>query len=182
MDWSRTLRIDAPATDALSEHVTKELARDGMRIAFGDSSELARTYVLVEGPQSVDPAEPERSQIAGRWYPEAIIALAIEPEPSDALPPLAQALGGPGAPAGVIGCETAGASLVVELRPSVTAPRLVLDIVDVELRRFSGRRRVRLLGPVPNWVLAGIAAAGLQAPEIGEDRILESLLERARVE
>jgi hypothetical protein len=182
VEWSRTLRIDAPATDALREHIAKELVRDGMRVEFSDPNDLARTYVLVEGPQSVDPAELESPAIEGRWYSEAIIALAIEPEPSDALPPLAKALGGAGAPAGVIGCETSGASLIVEVLPSVTQPRLVLDIADVELRRFSGRRRVRLLGPVPRATLASIAAAGLQAPEIGEDRILESLLERAHVE
>lgn len=117
-----------------------------------------------------------------RWFGEAIIALAIEPAPADALPQLARALGGPGAPAGIAACETVDGALVVELRPAVTHPNLLIRIVDVELKRFSGSRRTYLLSPVPAGVMAAIAADGLQAPEIGPDRILEMLLEKAHVE
>lgn len=117
-----------------------------------------------------------------RWFGEAIIALAIEPAPADALPQIARALGGCGAPAGIAACEPVDGALVVEFRPRLTHPDLVTRIVDVELKRFSGSRCTHLLSPVPMDVMAAVAAGGLQAPEIGPDRILELLLEKAHVE
>lgn len=118
----------------------------------------------------------------GRWYDEAIIALAIEPAPPDALRPLAQALGGPGAPAGVISADAVDGRLIVEFRPLVTQSSLLMRIADVELRRFNGSRRSACLTPLPVGIVARIAAEGLQAPEIAPDRILESLLGIAHVE
>lgn len=182
MDWARTLRIDEAPADALQQEVAAALRHDGLRIAFGAPSGIDRTYVLLQGPQSIDPAELEASLPAAKWYPEAIMALAIEPAPPDALPALAQALGGPGAPAGITACEQAGECVLIELVPSVTPASFVLAVADAELRRFSGYRRVRLLSPLTVDALAKIAADGLQAAEIRPDRILEALLERANVE
>ncbi len=182
MDWARTLRVDEPTSDSLKEQIAASVLREGVRIEFGAPSAIGRTYALLQGPASVDPAELEVCVPSARWYPDAIIALAIEPAPPDALPVLAQALGGLGAPAGVCGCAAIENELVVEVSPSVTPARLVLTVVDVELRRFSGFRRTRLLTPLTGGALAGIAAAGLQAPEIQPDRILELLLERVDVE
>lgn len=182
MEWARTLRIDAPSDEALQRRVAAALARDGVRIEFGPEHSLPRMYALVEGPAGVDPVELEGRIAEGRWYGEAIIALAIEPAPADALPALARALGGPGSPAGVCGCDIVGSHVILELQPSVTQPDLVLRIVDVELRRTSGHRRIALLSALPVDIMARIAATGLQAPEIATNRILESLLEAANVE
>jgi hypothetical protein len=181
VEWARTLRIDAPPGEALQRRIAAALARDGIRIDFGPPHSLPRTYALIEGPAGADPVEVERFA-DGRWYGEAIIALAIEPTPADALPALLRALNGPGRPAGVCDCQIAGTQLLVEMQPSLTQPGLVLRIVDVELRRMNGSRRVKLLSPLPAELVARIAAAGLQAPEIAPNRILESLLESAHVE
>jgi hypothetical protein len=43
-------------------------------------------------------------------------------------------------------------------------------------------RRTELLAPLPEDVVAAIAAQGLQAPEVASDRILETLLGVERVE
>ncbi len=182
MEWARTLRIDAPANDAVQSRVRAAFARDGVRVSFGPKNSLARTYALVEGPEGSDPSELEQRVPDGRWYEEAIIALAIEPTPADALQHVQNALGGRGGPAGVLGSEIAGSQLVLELLPSVTQPSLVLRIVDVELKRFNGHRRTQLLSALPLEVMARIAAQGLQTPELAADRVLEALLEEAHVE
>lgn len=174
------MRIDASTHEALQDRVGA-LARDGVRVRAG-SAAVGRTYALVEGPQAVDPAEVAQRIPDARWYDAAIVALAIEPQPADALPHLAQALGGPGAPAGIVDCAVLGSQLVVEFRPDVTHADLILRIIDVELRRFGGSRRTSLLTPLPTWVAAAIAARGLQAPEIAPDRILEPLLGLEHVE
>ncbi len=173
--WARTLRIDSALTDAIGNGVTA-LARGGVRARIRDVPIVPRVYALIEGPESVDPAQFAQSVPNAKWYDAAIIALAIEPLPADALPQLADALSGPGAPAGICACETVGERLVLEFRPDVTPPALVNGIIDVELRRYGGTRRVALLCPLPTALLAEVAAEGLQAPEVATDRILESLL------
>ena len=182
MEWARTLRIDASPSEALLTRLATALAHDGVRLSFGPPNALDRTYVAVEGPEGVDPVELEQRVSDGTWYGEAVIAIAIEPAPPDVLPWVQRALGGPGGPAGVVACEISGSQLLVEFRPAVTQPGLLLRIVDVELQRVRGSRRITLLTPLPAPVAAAIAAAGLQAPEIATDRILESLLEAAHVE
>ncbi|HET6895092.1 MAG TPA: hypothetical protein VFH72_06890 [Candidatus Baltobacteraceae bacterium] len=181
MDWARTLRLDAPPSGALSQRV-RALARDGVRVRVGDSSPVPRTYALVEGPPGVDPVQLKQRIPDARWYDAPIIALAIEPLPADALPVLARALGGSGAPAGVCECTEAGTHLIVEFRPDVTPAALLVRIIDVELRRYGGARRTHLLTPLDVRSAASVAAAGLGAHEIASDRVLESLLGLEHVE
>lgn len=156
------------------------LAHDGVRVRCMQR-DGAPAYALVEGPQGVDPVELQSRVPEAAWYGESIIALAIEPAPPDALQPLAHALGGPGAPAGVR-CEIRGSSIIVEIEPSITPPALALQLADVELRRFHGSRRTELLAPLSTAVAAAVAAHGLQCAEMAPDRILEPLLELDRVE
>ena len=174
--------MDAPQDDALASSVEAAFARDGVRVRVAPQNAYGRTYVLLEGPQGVDPLDLQNRLRGAHWYDEAIIALAIEPQPEDALPHLVRALAGDGAPLGVCNCERAGGAVLVELRPSVTPASLVLRVVDVELERFHGYRRTQLLAPLPAQTVAQIAAQGVQAPEIAPDRVLETLLEAARVE
>ncbi|HKU68214.1 MAG TPA: hypothetical protein VJP85_10595 [Candidatus Baltobacteraceae bacterium] len=181
MDWARTLRIDAPLSAAIADRVAA-LARDGVRVRVAETNGVARTYASIEGPEGVDPVQLEPQLPDARWYDAEIIALAIEPLPADALPLLAQALGGPGAPAGVCECATHGERLILEFRPDLTPAGLLVRIIDVELRRFRGSRRTQILTPLSMRTAAAIAADGLQAPEIASDRILESLLGLEHVE
>jgi len=98
------------------------------------------------------------------------------------LPAIGAAFSGGAGLAGVLDCALQAESVVIEFQPSRTTPALVLNIVDVELRRFRGYRTVTLLNPLPTEILAHIAAGGLQASEIAPDRILETLLEQSGVE
>jgi hypothetical protein len=181
VEWARTFRIDAPPSDELQDRLSGLLSREGIALRFGGSAKVGRTYVLIEGPQSIDPAEIDEN-VFTRSFSEAIIALAIEPVPADALPILVRALGGSGGPAGVLGCDVVDGTAIVEFAPSMTQASLITELVDIELRRFSGHRRTTLLAPLPESFYARIAADGLQAPEIAAGRVLESLLGGAGVE
>jgi hypothetical protein len=177
VEWVRTLRVDAPDKDARADIAV----RDGVRIRPGPTTRHFRTYAFVQGPDSVDPHDLGTPD-GGRWYGEAIIALAIEPAPTDALPHLLRALTGPGAPGGVLDAAVEGDSLLVDLKSSPAPRNVALRIIDVELRRFNGHRKTQLLTPLTPEIAAAIAADGLQAPEIASDRILESLLGLTNVE
>ncbi|HEY8296736.1 MAG TPA: hypothetical protein VIG32_01765 [Candidatus Baltobacteraceae bacterium] len=179
MGWARTLRVDAPLDEQNRTGLAAALREAGAAIVFGPSSSLPRTYALLEAGDDIDPDALIERIPGGRLYDEAIIALAIEPSPVDALRACESALGGRGRPAGIAGCDRFESTLVLEVRPSVTPFALVSTILDIELRRTGGTRRTQLLSPLPLNVTARIAADGLQAPEIAADRVLEALLARA---
>ncbi len=107
------------------------------------------------------------------------IVLAVFPSVRQALPALERALAGPGAPAGVLSVRRSDDSLVVEWDPARSAVRLVMGVIDAELRRYNASRRTELLSVLSEERLAEIAAAELQAPEIAPNRILERLLAQA---
>lgn len=176
------MRIEAPADDALKTRVESACAREGASVRFGDAAGTNRAYALVEGPESVDRAAVAQALPEARWFDHPIIALAIEPRPPDALPLLVERLGGSGAPAGVLECAAFEPFAIVEFDPNVTPASLIFTITDAELRRFAGSRTAKLLSPLPPPVTAQVAADGLNCAEIASDRILETLLERARVE
>jgi hypothetical protein len=137
---------------------------------------------LIEADDDVVPEAVASALPGARLYGESIIALAIEPSSPDALHAYREALGGAGRPAGVIGCDVIGTAIAIELLPSITPFAAVAAILDVESRRFSASRKTTLLAPLSMDVLAAIAAAGLQAPEIAPNRILEALLAHANIE
>lgn len=181
MNWARTIRFDGVLGDAQRKELAAELPA-GASVHFSDDTRWKRTYGLVEGTALLEPGEAAGSLANARWYDDAIIALAIEPTPADALPAILEALSGPGGPAGVLECAVSGGAAIVEFLPSRITPSLILNVIDVELRRFRGYRSVALLNPLPAEVSAKIAADGLQASEITTQRILETLLEQAGAE
>lgn len=141
-----------------------------------DDSGTRRSYALVESAAPPSAAElPE----GARSYDRPIVAVAIYPVAAQAIDGLLEALGGSGRPAGVLSCEAGDGCAIVEWDPTVTSPALIWNLVDAELRRWGSGRRAKLLSPLPPDVVTAIAAAGLQAPEIAPDRVLETLLERA---
>ncbi len=107
------------------------------------------------------------------------IVLAVYPSAAEALPALERALGGPGRPDGIVAVRRSDTSIVVEWDPSRSAVRLVINLIDAELRRYNATRRTELLQSLSVERLAQIAAQELQAPEIASDRILERLLAKA---
>jgi len=182
VNWARTVRFDSVIDSATQRKISASLP-GGSSLQFGAPYAAgARTYGLVQGPPSLEPGEVAQALAGARLYDEAIIALAIDPTPKDALPAIARAFSSDAGLAGVIDSGIAGNAFIVEFQPARAAPALVLNLVDVELRRFRGYRKVTLLNPLTPEILAQIAAGGLQASEIGPDRILETLLEQSGVE
>lgn len=181
MDWVCTVRFDASTADDVLKRLHTALSGQGVRVTPGAAA-YGRGYALLEGAAGTDPASLENALPDALWYREPIIAVAIEPGCEDALSPLAQALGGSGAPPGVLACDRIGKAVLVDIAYARTPPALVLEIADVELRRFGGGRRTQLLTPLDARASSAIAAQGLGCAEIAPDRILEMLLERTGVE
>ena len=180
MVWQRTLRFEERADRVIGGLASIALPAD-VRIHVGEALPFARTYALAEGSEQREPAAVAALVPHAHWFDDAIIALRIEPLPPDALPTLAEALGGDGRPQGVIACERFADGLILEWDATLGSPLLIPQIVAVELRRWNGSHRAQLLAPLPERMLAALAAEGLRAPEIAPDRILETLLERAGV-
>lgn len=174
----QTLRFDGVLDEATKTLLERASRGAGASLRACASHRFERSYATIESESPVDADVLLRDIPAATLYDGAIIAIAIEPTPTDALPLLAEALGGAGRPSGVRTAERVGDALVVEFLAQRSPARFVLDIVDVELRRFHGYRRVELLTPAPAEWLARAAAEGLGAPEIDTSRILEALLER----
>lgn len=147
--------------------------RNGGAVAWQDNAALNRSYALVEGAS----AGSLETQDGATVFETPVIALAIRPNVAEALPVLEDALGGPGRPAGIVACETVADALVVEWNLDRTQVGLVLAVIDVELARFNAARINELLSPLPLAWWTAIASAGLQAPEIAPDRVLEALIE-----
>lgn len=163
------------ATAAERDDVETAVRARGGSVTWRSSARAGRTYGLVRLPGG----ELESAIGAATVHDTAIIALAVYPVAAEALPLVRDALAGTGRPSGVIGTSNCNGGVVVEWDPRRTAPAMVYDLVDAELRRFGGGRTAELLAPLPDDVIARIAADGLQAPEISPDRELETLVERA---
>jgi hypothetical protein len=154
--------------------------RTGAAIAWQHHDGLNRSYALVEG---ADPAVTlSLSKGEGAIvFASPIIALAIRPNVAEALPALEAALGGNGHPAGVVGFELADGAAIIEWNLDVTPAQLILALVDIELKRFHAARTSELLTPLPLRWWTALASAGLEAPEIAPDRVLEALIEEQHV-
>jgi hypothetical protein len=175
-----TLRYQPTADDAEIAAAETCIGQYGGRVAWQRVAGYGRTYGLVEGAgEACAAALMDASRAA--VFDRPIIALAISPSAPQALPRLARALGGPGAPDGVLACETEGQAVVLEWDLERTSAALVLGLVDVELARFNAHRANALLSPLPLAWWTRLAAEGLRAPEVAPERVLEEQLEVQRV-
>jgi hypothetical protein len=170
-----TMRSDFPLHDAVRDTVEAAISARGGRVTWRDDARTGRTYGLIELPDDV-PAVRAVVREPVTVFETPIIALALSPSVPEALPALQEALGGSGRPDGVISCTTVGDAVVVEWDPGRTPPRLLFAVVDAELRRFASGRTAELLVPLPESVLARIAADGLDAADVASGRVLETLL------
>lgn len=173
-----TLSIEGVLEPKRRAEIDDAVLRAGGAAVWRTSQPARRTYALLELPDGYEQAEI-RAAVPGVVYDKAVIALALFPTVSEALPPLLEALGGPGRPAGVLACRPLPGGAVIEWDPDLTRAAVVLGIVDVELRRFASSRVAELLSPLPPPVVAQLAASGLRAPEIEPQRILELRIDRA---
>lgn len=167
---ARSIRFDAAPDAAVRATLERSVAAAAGRIVWQDDAATGRAYALVETPEPFEPA-------VGTAYAGAIIALAVTPRPSEACPPLLESLGGDGRPSGMLTCERLGDEVVLEWDPGRTRASLVMALIDAELARFRGTRVARALAPMPDAVLAAVAADGMDAPEIAPDRFLETYIE-----
>lgn len=174
--FSFSIRFQPEADDALLAEAEALVRRCGARVTWQRSTACKRTYGLVEGADAACASalrEATRAVVLDR----PVIALAITPGAPEALPPILNALGGPGRPAGVLGCESHAGSVVVEWDLDVTPLDVILNAVDVEIDRFRARRVNALLTPLPLAWWTRIAAIGLHSPDITAQRVLEEQLE-----
>ena len=152
----------------------------GIRSEFVSSSRFERTYVLLDVPHGFEVSELAARYPSVRKNDVAIIALAIEPQQADALPALAQVLGGEGGPAGVTGADVAQGCLLLEFQPTTTPWKTIKVLMDGELLRFGNPARITtLLSPLWPEIEAQIAADGLQCPQLQTDRVIETFVHDA---
>lgn len=172
----RTIRIDTALGEERIAAASAALGAAGASATFVSSPAFGRTYATIDAgcPIDLSAIAPRETGVV---FDAAIIALAIEPLPQDALWCLAEALGGAGRPAGIVSCDLRNEALLLEFRPEITSVSLVLALADVELRRWGGQRRTTLLSPLGVVEATRVAAEGLHTPEIAPDRVLEVLLE-----
>lgn len=172
-----TLSVEGSPDDAQRDAIDEIIRRQGGLAVWRSSAPAGRSYALLDVPDEYD-AALIRATSGGTVYETAVIALAVFPTVTEALPYLVVALGGPGRPAGVLACRPCAGGLVVEWDPNLSCPELIVGLVNVELRRFGGGRTMELLSPLPVSTIAKIAAQGLETPEITPKRVLELLIDR----
>jgi hypothetical protein len=173
--FTLTLRIDGRLDEAERRRIEAVVRGSDGTIEWRSSDRVARTYALIEF-EAAESVASFRAATVARIDEPAIIALAVFPAMREALPGIVDALAGPGRPAGVTACDLLADGVAVEFAPAVTAPEVVLALVDVELARLRCGRVVELLSPLALDAIAAIAACGLQAPEITADRTIEQRL------
>ena len=179
-----TIRTGASFDGAAREAVETLPFLRGATLSWRQNEALGRGYAIVE----FDSKEPDSTVLSdalppgSKLYRGPVVALAVFPDQLEAVPALADALGGDGRPAGILSCERCDGGIIVEWNADVTSARTVLGLVDVELARWNSGRRCELLSALPVATIARIAADGLQAPSVAVDRVLETLLERADIQ
>lgn len=172
-----TVRYIPTTRDETRSSLADFARRNGAELSWQDNAAFERSYALVEGAA----AGSLETQDGATVFEQPVIALAIRPNVPEALPALLEALGGPGRPDGVRSCEEIAGALIVEWNLDRTAADVVLALIDIELARFGAARTSELLTPLPLAWWTAIASAGLQAPEIAPDRVLEALIEEHHV-
>ncbi|GAC1523757.1 MAG: hypothetical protein NVS2B8_06600 [Vulcanimicrobiaceae bacterium] len=105
-----------------------------------------------------------------------LVVFRIRPRFTDRVGPLADALGGPGAPTGVRAVRRDARDVEVVFDARVTSPVVVLGLVDVECRG-QALRQIEPLVALADATLAAIAGAALGEPDLDASRLIETHLE-----
>lgn len=171
-----TVSVAGSPDDSRRDAIEAVARARGGRAMWRINPSAGRSYALLELPGRLDAAEI--STAPGEVvYEAAVIAWAVFPTVPEALPHLYDALGGAGRPKCVLACRPCPQGAILEWDPDLGGMEIVVRLVDVELRRFCSGRRAELLSPLTPVLSAKVAAAGLKAPEVTADRILELLID-----
>ncbi|HEY6449509.1 MAG TPA: hypothetical protein VIX60_02385 [Candidatus Cybelea sp.] len=173
-----TLSIEDDLDGARRAAIDDAVLREGGKAVWRTSEAAACSYALVELPDGYDSAAL-RALSGATAYDTVVIALAVFPAVAQAIPALLDALGGRGRAAGVLRCRACTGGVLVEWDPDVTDARVIIGLIDLELERFGSGRVAELLSPLPDALIAKVAASGLEAPQITQERILELRIDRA---
>jgi hypothetical protein len=163
--------MEGVPTDAQRVAVEDAARHGGGSARWRCSAAAGRSYASIAVPNRDAASIPVAR--GATLYDGALIALAVFPALPEALPPVADALGGPGRPAGILACHSLPGGVIVEWDPSISRPALVMGVIDAELRRFACGRTSELLSPLPAEVATQIAAEGLGAEQVLPARVLE---------
>jgi hypothetical protein len=177
MKTDLSLRFERMLSAAEASSLAAHAHDAGWEPQIRRSERFARTYALFSAARE-SATDSFVSEYAGaEHFSEPLLALSIEPDAAEALPSLAAALKGQGAPEGIVTAEIVEHDLLIEFLPARTPWRLVRALIDVELGRYGSIvRRTTLLSPITPAMETRIAADGLQEPELNDSRVLEALI------
>ncbi len=178
MERLASVRFDRVLAKNEGDELTRVLRSAGITAGpWRSPAHSGRTYGTLRFEALRDRAPLER--LGGRVDEPALTVLEIAPDHPERLGALAAALGGTGAPAGVVDCLPLPAALLIELDEGRTPLATLLDVVDIELEREPGRRITPVLG-LGDERLAALAAALLSDPELDASRLIETYTEPMR--
>ena len=173
-----SVRVAADDADTDRAAVERVARKFNAEITWFHALTFGRLYARIEGDAPGLGSALHALQCAVVVDSE-LIALAVTPSTPEALPLLEDALGGPGRPSGVVGCDRVDDAVIVEWNPERTSAATILAIIDSELARLHASRHNSLISPLSLAALARVASEGLAASEIVPERILEVQLERS---
>lgn len=178
MERLASVRFDRVLDEDEGDELTRVLGSAGVAAGpWRTPARSGRTYGTLRFEAALDRTLLERR--GGRVDEPPLTVLEIAPERTERVGALAAALGGAGAPAGVVDCLALSASLLVELDETRTPLATLLDVVDIELERAPGRRVTPVLG-LSDERLAALAATLLGDPELDAGRLIETYTESLR--
>jgi hypothetical protein len=168
-----SVTFDAVLAPVEREVAARELASAGAAVTSWNAA-AERTYAAVT--LSPDASLAHQPLPGGRFDEPPLVVLRIVPESARRAAGLAEALGGPGRPAGIRAARPDGDALVVECEPAGTGLLLLLATIDAELATAPARRIEPLL-PFDDATLTAFAGAVLGEPALDVSRLLETHLE-----
>lgn len=167
---TRTVRVAAEDDVVAISEAVRSL---GGVVTFHPDAHFERRYGTLKG---------DIGHTHAVLYDTEIIAVAVTPSTSEALPLLESAFVGPGRPSGIVGAERVGDTIIIEWEPQRTTADVVFALIDIELGRFRASRRTCVLTPLSVELVAKIAGEALRAPGISATHVLEARMHECGID